>query len=171
MRTVFHTTLLGLGLLLAATAHADRPPLYFGVGLADAQLDLDKYAPRDETNLDLRLGYDFRPYLAAELRLGSSLHSESGKGSEAGYVAGLARVNLPFERVTVYGLLGAANVAVDVPGNDDGFSGVAFGAGIELYGTERSALGIEYLQLGDSDRYRTLGVGLVHHFDPPRPRF
>ena len=171
MRTALHTALFGLALLFAANALADRPANYFGIGLADAQFDPDKYAPRDETNLDLRLGHEFKPYLAAELRLGTSLHSDSGKGTEVSYAAGLARFNLPFERVTLYGLLGLAGGKADVPNFDDSFSGLAFGGGVALYGTERSELGIEYVQYGTSDRYRTLGVSLVHHFQPPKPRF
>lgn len=155
--------------LLSVQAFAEPPRQYFGVHYSDAQFRPDKGGSVDTLNINAKLGYVVNKYMGAELHVGTDVSNDSGslEANSFQYFAALARGNLPFHRVNVYGLLGLASVNADVRNIDGSYTGASLGAGIELYGTEATAFSIEYMQYGFEDVYRTLGVGIIHHFDWP----
>lgn len=146
---------------------------YFGVFASDAQFTPELGSKEDAGNLNFKLGYDFNKFIAVEGHAGMNIN-DTGKdiGSpEVVYLAGFLRANIPLPQINIYGLLGIATVDVDFAGSAKGdYTGLAYGAGIELYGTERTALAAEYVQYGTDDKYQTIGLGLVHHFNWPSTR-
>jgi len=155
-------------LLMSANVLADSPRSYFGIFYSDAQFDPDKGASSDYSNLNFKLGYDVSSYLGAELHLGTNVSTDSDRASDATYAAALIRGDIPLKHVNLYGLVGFGSVKADTPFFDDSYSDLAYGFGIEMFGTESTAFSIEYMQYGVDDIYKTLGVGIVHHFDWPR---
>ena len=155
-------------LLMSANVFADSPRSYFGIFISDAQFDPDKGANTDFVNLNFKLGYDLSSYLGAELRVGSNATTDNNKVSDTSYAAALVRGDIPLKHVNLYGLVGFGAVTADTPSFDDSYSDLAYGLGIEMFGTKNTAFSIEYVQYGVDDIYKTLGVGIVHHFDWPK---
>ncbi len=167
-------TAIALSLLLLLTGQAwaaDASRQYFGLSGSDAQFDPASGQTEDAGNVNAKLGYFVNPYVSVELHMGMTVTTESSSVDDPGlgYVAPMLRLNLPYEQVNVYSLFGIASVRGKFPGNyDDNYSDVAFGVGMELYGTRNTALTLEYMRYGVDDTYKTFGLGIVHYFDWPR---
>ncbi len=166
--------LLVLLLLPLTVGASDRPPQYFGLSLGDYDLTAD--VDGDEvtagvTNVGLHGGYRFSRFFALEGRLGYSRTSSSELGERPDLVlgGGFARVDLPFDRVSLYGLLGASTIGYDVGDGNKRESGVSGGVGVEIYGTPRTALNLEYVSHAAGD-YEGIGIGVIHHFNWPSLR-
>ncbi len=164
----------GAAMLALSTlnVHADQPRQYFGIFGSDAQFAPDRGPKQDAGNLGGKLGFDFSKFVAVEGHAGFNLNEDDGGlGSpEVSYLGGFVRANLPLERINIYGLLGVGFVDADFAEVKGDFTDLALGAGVEFYGTENTALGIEYMQYGLDDTYRTVGLGIVHHFNWPKLR-
>ncbi len=151
----------------AASADA-QPPQYFGIFGSDARIQPNEGGRGDTSNLNLKLGYGFNDFLGMEFHLGRDFKRDRADTEDGvQYFAALVRGNLPFERINVYGLLGIASVNADFANIDGSYTNGSVGVGVELYGNQRTAIGLEWMQYGFDDRYRTAGIGLVHHFDWP----
>ena len=50
--------------------------------------------------------------------------------------------------------------------DSDDYDPIAAGVGIELYGTERTAVTLEYMSYSE-DAYSGVSIGLKHHFELP----
>ncbi len=168
--------------LLSSQAIADSsmpsPNQYWGISFSKGEHERHDGTTGDTGNINIKAGYDFLPFLSAEVHLGGSVgemfgsNTSSTNTSSMRYVAGFVRGNLPIKQsVNIYGLLGGAFVDVThkntllntYHGYD--FTEPAIGVGIELYGNTRTAFTIEYMSYGLDETYTTLGVGLVHHFN------
>lgn len=160
-----------LTLVLSSTGvFANQPRQYFGLVGSDAQFDPRRGASEDLGNGNVKLGYLVNQYVGVELHLGAAVSTDQATTDNAklGYVAPLLRGTLPFRRVNLYGLLGLASVRGEFTGNyDDHYSDVAFGAGLELFGSRSTALTFEYMRYGIDDSYETMGIGLIHYFNWP----
>ncbi len=67
----------------------------------------------------------------------------------------------------MYLLVGASEVELDGDSiDDDVYDPIAGGIGIELYGSERTAITLEYMSYSD-DAYAGVNLGIKHHFDLP----
>ncbi len=144
---------------------------YFGFSGSDAQFVPQTGAKEDAGNVNAKLGYFVNQYMAVELHMGMVVTADSNSVDDPslGYVSPLLRFNLPYERVNLYSLFGLASVRGKFPGNfDDSYSDIAFGFGMELYGSRTTALTLEYMRYGVDDSYKTFGLGIVHYFDWPK---
>lgn len=161
----------GTLLLLPLGASAEKPAQYFGVSVGDYELEDEDNNLTETTNIGVKGGYRFSPFLAVELHAGSESGGASGALDEpnALYGGAFVRLDLPFERVNLYLLAGGAGVEYDVGTETESQSGAAGGVGIELYGSERTAITFEYMNYAE-EAYEGVSVGLVHHFDWPRLR-
>ncbi len=159
-------------LLLAGSAWGgEASRQYFGFSGGDARFVPQAGATEDAGNVNAKLGYLINQYIAVELHMGRTVTVDNSSVDDPGlgYVSPLLRFNLPFERANLYSLFGLASVRGDFPGNfDDSYSDVAFGFGMELYGSRTTALMLEYMRYGVDDSYKTFGLGIVHYFDWPR---
>ncbi len=162
-------TVLAAALLAApGLAWAEPPNLYWGVSVGDYKVDQREVGAGTEgaTDLGFRLGYEFGKFLGIEGRAGLDSGGVGGN-SDADYVGLFGRFNLPFEKTNVYLLLGASEVRVDGDSvDDDEYDPIAGGIGIELYGSERAAVTLEYMSYSD-DSYSGLGIGFKYHFNMP----
>lgn len=155
-------------LLMSANVFADSPRPYFGISISDAQFAAENGAKNDYTDLKFKLGYEINHHFYNEFHIGTNVSTDSDEMSEVTYIAGLIRGNLPLKNINIYWLLGLGGVFADTPTFDDSYADVAAGFGVELFGTDTTALSLEYMQYGIDDAYKTLGVGIVHHFNWPK---
>ncbi|MDZ7747885.1 MAG: outer membrane beta-barrel protein [Halofilum sp. (in: g-proteobacteria)] len=165
-----------LALALAAaplTALAEQPGKYWGLSIADAEVTDQDGISANASNVGLHLGYHLTDFLGVELQTGTAASGVSGDRDtgETRYAGAFARFDLPFKQTNVFFLAGAAAVEYDEgpPEDLESESDVAAGFGVELYGSERTAVRLEYMNYAD-DTYETFGIGFVHHFDFPRFR-
>lgn len=159
--------------LLAAPglASAEQPNLYFGAAIGGYEVDQEDVGGDvdDATNLDFRLGYHLFDFIGVEARAGGNTGGVSGDSSapDTRYVGVFGRFDIPFEKVNVYLLVGASEVELDGETvDDDEYDPVAGGLGIELYGSERTAITLEYMSYSDN-AYSGVNLGIKYHFDLP----
>ena len=160
--------------LAPAAALADRPNQYLAIegGTYDYAPGASDAPGEDGDVVRLNYGLALNRFLGFELHYGME-----GGQSNLREGALLGRFNLPYERVNVYALAGAGRVGITVDDERDSESGPAVGVGIDFYGTEYSALSLEYLryEVDDDDAdddavYDTITIGWKHHFDWPEFR-
>ncbi len=155
-------------------ALAERPPQYWGVSLGTFELEDPNGNITETTNVGLQAGYKFTSFVGLEARGGFESGETSGAldEPELTYGGGFVRVDIPYERVNLYVLLGGGQVTYDTASGDVSESGPAGGVGIELFGSERSAVSLEYINYSSDDTtYDGLSIGFVHHFNWAVPRF
>lgn len=160
-------------LAIPAFAWAEQPNLYWGASLGEYRSDkkaTDSGTTENTTDLGLRLGYHFSDFLGVEARAGfdvSDVSSGSSVNSNAEYVAVFGRFDLPYEKTNIYLLLGASEVRIDKDDLDsDDFDPIAGGIGIELYGSERTAVTLEYMSYSE-DAHSGWSLGIKRHFNMP----
>jgi len=167
-----HLLILFLFASFCGTALAEtQPPRYFGLFGGDARIKPDEGGRGATNNFNFKFGRAFSDFWGVEAHLGKDFSRERSVGKDGvRYVAVLARGNLPLERINVYGLAGVTSVDADVANINGAYTGPALGIGIELFGSYRTAVGLEFMQYGVEDRYSTVSLGVVHHFEWPRFR-
>jgi outer membrane immunogenic protein len=146
----------------------------------------------NDVNLDavmFRYGRFLFPYLSVELHGGLSAKKEIEDNSSSmtnDYLASVfLRGNIPFHKQNVnsYFLVGYSwsKFTIEQPVVNLGpislggktsvsDSSIAYGVGLELYGTPNTAVNLEYIRYFEKEGF-TLGglsIGLTHHFSFPR---
>ena len=157
---------LAAALILAPSAAlAEKTGQYWGLSIDDSELTAPNGLRGEGTNFGLHGGYHFNDFLGVELQIGGS---STDNAEEVYYTAAFGRFNLPFEKVNVYLLAGAAGVSFDQgpPKDRDNEFDLAGGIGVELFGNERTSVRFEYTYLA-VDTYEKVGLGFVHYFDWP----
>lgn len=156
-------------LLTASVAASAEPPnLYWGASFGDYEVNQRDVGgdTSSATDFGLRLGYEFGKFLGVEARAGLDSGGVGGN-SDVDYAGVFGRFNLPYEKTNIYLLLGASEVRVDGESvDDDEYDPVAGGIGIELYGSERTAITLEYMSYSD-ESYSGISLGIKHHFNMP----
>jgi hypothetical protein len=142
------------GLLsLPVTAVADAPQNYFGMGIDSTDFDTDA-GELSMSGFNIRYGLWF-PFdvFAVEIRVGAATESTSNVVGqpEVRYALGLGKVNIPFEKVSLYAMGGISKVYYDIGGVETDEDDLVGGVGIELLATEASGATIEYLRYGIDD--------------------
>lgn len=147
---------------------SELPRQYFGISGSDAQLDVSD-GVADLGSLNGKFGYMVNRFVGTELHMGTSvtIDGSSVDAPSLHFVAPLLRLNLPFEKVNLYSLVGVASVRNNFSATEH-YSDLSFGFGMELYGTRSTALSFEYMRYGIDDVYKTFGLGIVHYFDWPK---
>jgi len=174
--------LLAISSLAAASgwvAETPRPNSYVGFNAASSELVGNTVGTVAMSNLNLRLGYHVSPFFAVEGHVGWGSDNTGVllKSPNSRYASFFLRFDLPFDRVNLYLLAGGSAFEADVvtataakQGNE---TSPAYGLGIELFGNRDTALTLEmarYLDNTLKDRYDSVGVGFVTHFDWPTLR-
>jgi hypothetical protein len=161
------------GLLsLPVTALADAPQNYFGMGIDSTDFDTNP-GELSMSGFNIRYGIWF-PFdiFAVEIRIGAAAEGTNNLTGqpEARYAMGLGKVNIPFEKVSLYAMGGVSKVYYDLNGVETDESDIVGGAGIELLATEASGFTIEYLRYGIDDDpidATLLTFGFNHRFGLP----
>lgn len=174
---------MALALCGASAAYAvedDSANWYFGLSVTSFDFEVtDPFSESYNTHGYIaKMGYDLGSYISLEGRVGMGDSDTDGSGlsMEAQRVgAAYVRFNLPFDKIKIYALAGAAQVTLKagLAGASDTMeeTGTSYGGGIELYGNRTTALTAEYVRYiedGDFDGaeidVNALSFGFVHHF-------
>ena len=168
MRLALTTPLLALT-LMAGPALADSK-YYWGANAASSDFETTN-VEFDATSIGFKFGREFGKYISVEAHLGfGSQDSSDISDPDIAYGGAFARFNLPFEKVTLYAMAGATKIDIDtntVMGDDNEAGG---GVGIEIYGSENTALTIELMRYGDDNTIDNFSLGFIHRFDFPKLR-
>jgi hypothetical protein len=175
---------------LPATANADAPQNYWGMGVDGLDIkenfNPDDFPPTqipdpipdpddaaDMNGFNLRYGFWF-PFdlLGIEVRIGS-MAEETGtmiEDPEVRYFFGMGKANIPFETVNLYVMGGVSKLYYDFDGTERDDEDVVAGVGVELLGTETTGLTLEFLKYGMDDDLiegRMISLGFNHRFELP----
>jgi len=173
-RTVACTAALVGALGFAGTARAAGPALpmlYLGAGFADSTLELGDQEESLGT-VSAKLGVRLGRFLALEADLGVMSDDSDSIVSESvvSYQALMARLGVAIDRTMVYALAGQARMEVDRDtlfgtggGGTSSETVNVFGAGVNLFGNETTALNLEFRRFDDGD-LTSVHIGLQHVF-------
>ena len=180
--------LLTVSLLLASSvASADKITRLnydrsLGIGLVGVTYEPDEGDSFSMPGVMLTAGYEFTPRFSVEARLGSTGEDE---GTAFGGTVPISfRINLlggVFAKYSwiygqkqgwarFYGLLGGSYVAAQVEGQGetarDNDSGLGYGLGLDLFGSDRTAIVLEWVRYLQTDDYTIDApmVGVVRRF-------
>ncbi len=157
-----------------AALAAERPNQYFAIhgGSYEYEPGASGESDGDGTIARFKYGYEFNKFLGVEAHFGVDTEGGSDPGVREGALFG--RFNLPFEGVNVYGLAGGGRFGGDFGSGRNTGSGPAVGLGIDLYGSDYTAISVEYLRYevddedaGDDAKYQAITLGWKRHFDWP----
>lgn len=151
---------------------AQESKFYYGLSITSAEADV---VGMENNGLGLKFGREFGKFMAIEAHAGTVADSSENLlgDPQLTYSGAFFRLNLPFERVNLYVLGGAASMSFDVAGFDDDELDRAVGVGIDLLASENSALTIELMNYGtedDMDIIEIANFGFTHRFDFPELR-
>lgn len=160
---------LMISLCCLGQVQAQDSKFYYGLSIASVEFDL---VGLDNNGLGLKLGREFGKFLAIEVHAGTGAEgTENVLGDpELTYSAAFGRLNLPFERVNLYALGGAASINFDFTGFDDTEVDRAVGVGLDLLANPNTAFTIEIMNYGtedDLDLIEIVNFGFTHRFDFP----
>lgn len=177
------STLLLMGTFSPTLADVRRPldplPWYFGASLGNSTYDEDSIPTFSFSDPRMRVGYSFGDYLAIEGHYstgGSNTQQVAGAPLEfniESYAAGFIRGTLPFNNTVFYMLLGASTFDMKTTTNgvssDGRENSIAYGAGLELYGSPATAITLEWTRyLHKTDfTYDRFGLGFNTYFELP----
>jgi len=163
MRKFLGCLTLCLG-MVAGAAQADVARLYAGAGFADGSVDVSGGSDRSIGTLHANLGLQLLEYLGVELAIGSGSDQTGSIISEplVQYQAALLRLGYQWDRVGVYVLGGQARLDIDTSLNNSN-SGNALGFGINLFGSETTALNFHVLNF-DEGAFTTATIGFQYYF-------
>lgn len=193
-RFISKPTTVVLFTLLATNAFGDTfsRGLYFGGSFSKHRF-ADSFGNLSLTGAVFKAGYDIFPFFAIEGHAGATITSDNYEYDNGGQLIGeynlsaehggiYARGNLRLMNVTIYGLLGYnaytvivnekmyGNYDVSYSTNESGFS---YGAGLDLFGAERTALSLNWMKMideedefGDRTNVNAVYLGITYYLKP-----
>lgn len=152
-----------------AQAQAQDSKFYYGLSITSTEFDL---AGLESNGVGLKFGREFGKYIMIEAHAGTSSDStDTVLGDpDTTYASAFLRLNLPFERVNLYVLGGAASINADLLGFDESEVDRAAGFGLDLLANENTGFTLEVMNYGiedDIDLIKIVNFGFTHRFDFP----
>jgi len=150
--------------LLASNVRAEAADLYFGIGVADGGVDVPNGPDRSLGTVNATLGLQLLGFLGLELELGAASDQTDSLLGEplVSYQAAMLRLGHRWDRTGVYLLGGQARLEVDDSLNHTD-AGLVFGAGLNLFGNETTALNVHVLDFDDG-AFTTATIGFQYYF-------
>ncbi|HEX7027558.1 MAG TPA: outer membrane beta-barrel protein [Gammaproteobacteria bacterium] len=160
---------LVMTLFCTGQAQAQDSKFYYGLSLTSTDFEL---AGVESNGIGFKLGREFGKYIMIEAHIGNSSESSDNLlgDPDLTYSGAFLRLNLPFERMNIYVVGGAASINANLTGFDDSEVDRAVGFGFDLLASENSALTIEVIDYGTEDELElieTVQLGFTHRFDFP----
>lgn len=150
---------LACGLMAGATSADNIQGWYAGGGVSylDSGVSTDDNRSLGFSALEFMGGYKFKPYLGAELRVGTGFSSENGTVDEqnrdyslSNYTSVYYRIESVNQIAKLYGLFGFSNISIDVDNNETGTSssnsdsGASWGIGAGFITGPKTNINFEY---------------------------
>ena len=172
-------TVVGAAVLLAMAGSAGAGTLDFLTDWATGDLYMGLAVSNSDISGETGLGQDLNVYnatLGYTVWQGLGIEGRFGAGSDeaksvlqdplSNYFAGMLRYHYTWDNnLMAYAAAGAAvrthSELLDV---DETQTGAAFAVGVNLFGSETTAINIEYLYLGGEQATKSIGLGFQHYF-------
>lgn len=150
--------------LFAGQAHADIAKMYYGLGFTDGKMELTNAGDKSLGTVNATLGIQLLDFIGLEVELGSASDQAGSIISEplVQYQAALVRLGYRIDRAGFYVLGGQARLDVDKSLNSTD-AGTAIGGGINLFGSETTALNLHFLSI-DGGTFTTASIGFQYYF-------
>lgn len=145
----------------------NKKNLYFGIQAASGDIDGVGEAGDDIGTLAGTVGFFFKWGISLEARfgLGSDQPASLLQDPVSSYSAGMLRYHYTWnDNVMAYASAGAGIRLHSSEVEADNTAGVAAAFGLNLFGTKRTALNVEYTYLGGSDAFSAVGIGFQHYY-------
>ncbi len=155
MKNTLGTMVLSLALSVG-TAHADRDGLFYGVSIADADVEVNEAI----SGAQLQLGYQLNKFVGVEGRVGVFSNEATSVIRDPLFrqFSLNGRFGYQWEEASVYVLLGYASTASSFDETEGGF---AKGLEINLFGSPSTAVSLGYLS--HEDALDAVSIGFVHY--------
>ena len=168
-----------------SSAHAsetrdDRNKLYLGINAGSYQDILND----DALGGSFQIGYDLHKFIAVESQLGATYDSitESSGGNTLSansliyYGSIYLRGNVRFDTFTLFAMAGytylqndfesSSNIAIFNIDDTESFDDVSYGAGVDLYGNDTTAVSFKWMRIidmGDQGELDAWLLGFTHY--------
>jgi len=165
MRKPFYGWVLALFAFLAAgSAQAEITTLYYGVGVTDGSVRVPGNGSKSLGTVTGTFGIQLREGVGIELEIGTASDDMGSILSAplAQYQAALLRLGTRWNEREVYVLLGHALIDIDDNLNPTD-AGNALGFGLNLYGSQTTAVNFHFLSLDDG-AFNTATLGFQYYF-------
>ncbi len=145
----------------------DKRNFYLGVVAGNTVLDGDDGAGDDIGTLHGTLGFFYKWGISLEGRfgVGSDQPASLIQDPVSSYGAGMLRYHYTWnENIMAYVSAGAGIRLNSDDIESDSTAGLAAAFGLNLFGTKRTALNMEFFYLGGSETSTSMGLGFHHYF-------
>ncbi len=172
-------TLVSTAVFMTIACSAEAGPLdfmqgwtksnfYMGLLISNSDIDGETGAGQDMSMVNATFGYAFPRGISVEGRLGvGSDEAESMlQDPVSNYAAGMLRYHYTWNnKIMAYAAVGgAARIHSSVVEADTRQSGAAVAFGMNLFGSDQTALNIEYFYMGGEQATKSVGIGFHHYF-------
>ncbi len=137
---------------------------YAGVGFSDGSLEVPGNDDRSLGTINATVGIQLLDFLGLELQAGAASDETDSIFSDplVQYQSAMLRLGYRWDRTQLYLLAGQVRLDIDSDLNNTD-SGNAFGAGINLFGSETTALNVHVLRFDDG-AFTTATIGVQYFF-------
>ncbi len=146
----------------------NRSDFYLGLLISNSDLDEEEGVGQDMNVFNATFGYVFPRGFALEGRFGAGSDQPSSifQDPVTQYAAAMFRYHYTWtNNVMTYASIGTSirthSEAVEV---NDLQAGGAFAFGLNLFGTDQTAVNIEYFYMGGPEAMRSIGIGFHRYF-------
>ncbi len=145
----------------------NKKNFYLGLQAGNTDIDGVDGAGDDVGTLTGTLGFFFKWGISLEARvgLGSDQPASLFQDPVSRFAAGMLRYHYTWnENIMAYASAGAGIRLHSGDVDADNTAGIAAAFGVNLFGTKRTALNVEYTYMGGSDAASAVGIGFHHYF-------
>jgi len=145
----------------------NKQNFYLGLQAGNADIDGIDGAGNNIGSLHGTLGFFFKWGVSLEARVGvgSDQPSSMFQDPTSTYASGMLRYHYTWNDNVMAYVSGGAGIRLHSNDVDtDSTAGIAMALGLNLFGTEKTALNFEYLYLGGNDVKTSTGIGFQHYF-------
>ena len=145
----------------------NKQNFYFGVQVANTDIDGVDGAGDDISTLHGTLGFFYKWGISLETRfgIGSDQPASLLQDPVSSYGAGMLRYHYTWnENVMAYASAGAGIRLNSDDIDSDSSAGLSAAFGLNLFGTKRTAVNMEFFYLGGGEASTSLGLGFQHYF-------
>jgi hypothetical protein len=142
--------------------------LYMGLSISNSDISGETGIGQDMNVYNATLGYTLWRGLGVETRFGAGSDEAKSVLQDplSNYFAGMLRYHYTWNNnLMAYAAAGGAfRTHSDLLDVDETQAGAAFAVGVNLFGSDSTAINIEYLYLGGEQATKSIGIGFQHYF-------
>lgn len=145
----------------------NKKNFYLGLQAGNSEIDGVGQDGDDVGTLHGTLGFFFKWGISLEARvgMGSDQPGSLFRDPVSSYGAGMLRYHYTWNENIMAYVSGGAGIRLNSSVADaDNTAGVAAAFGLNLFGTKRTALNVEYFYMGGGDSSSSMGIGFHHYF-------